>query len=133
MKDALTVAKPAEVLLFRRADKSGREWESSSFDYPRNTGTAKAVAVGDLDGDEKPDLVLSCEQANGDKSGVVWMKRTAAGWEGASVSGPAGIKFDRLELLDIDGDGDLDILTCEERHAGRGLGVIWYENRLSAP
>ena len=26
------------------------------------------------------------------------------------------------------GDGDLDVLTCEEREAGRGLGVFWYEN-----
>jgi hypothetical protein len=44
------------------------------------------------------------------------------------VSGPAGIKFDRIELCDIDGDGDLDVLTCEERHMKRGLGVFWYEN-----
>jgi len=41
------------------------------------------------------------------------------------VSGPEGIKYDRIELLDIDEDGDLDILTCEER---AGLGVIWFEN-----
>jgi hypothetical protein len=30
-----------------------------------------------------------------------------------------------MELVDLDGDGDLDVLTCEER---AGLGVIWYEN-----
>ena len=28
-------------------------------------------------------------------------------------------------LADLDGDGDLDVLTCEE--VGN-LGVIWYEN-----
>jgi hypothetical protein len=33
-----------------------------------------------------------------------------------------------LELVDLDGDSDLDILTCEEREGGRGLGIIWYEN-----
>jgi hypothetical protein len=26
---------------------------------------------------------------------------------------------------DVDGDGDLDILACEEE---TGLGVVWYEN-----
>lgn len=36
-----------------------------------------------------------------------------------------GEKFDRIELLDLDGDGDPDLLTCEERE---NLGVIWYEN-----
>ena len=35
-------------------------------------------------------------------------------------------------FFDLDDDGDLDIVTCEE-NAGpnsRGLGVIWYENPL---
>ena len=38
-----------------------------------------------------------------------------------------GVKFDRIETIDLDGDGDLDVLTCEERD---NLGVIWYENPL---
>jgi len=36
-----------------------------------------------------------------------------------------GIKFDLIQSLDLDQDGDLDIVTCEERN---NLGVIWYEN-----
>ncbi len=52
------------------------------------------------------------------------------GWELRELGGPEGIKFDRIELLDLDRDGDLDLMTCEERHAGRGLGVVWYENPL---
>ena len=31
---------------------------------------------------------------------------------------------DRMGAL-LDADGDLDVLTCEER---KNLGVIWYEN-----
>lgn len=46
------------------------------------------------------------------------------------LSGPVGIKYDRLELVDMDFDGDLDALTCEESEGGRGLGVIWYANPL---
>ena len=41
------------------------------------------------------------------------------------IAGPQGIKFDRIELLDLDLDGDLDVMTCEERE---NLGVVWYEN-----
>ena len=51
-----------------------------------------------------------------------------------------GIKHDKLMLDDLDGDGDLDIVTTEESgntglyFIDRGLGLIWYENPLlSAP
>lgn len=47
-----------------------------------------------------------------------------------SISGAHIAKYDRVELLDIDADGDLDILICEENYGANsiGLGVIWYEN-----
>ena len=32
---------------------------------------------------------------------------------------------DGVKLADVEGDGDLDVLTCEERDQ---LGIIWYEN-----
>lgn len=41
------------------------------------------------------------------------------------IGGPEGVKFDLIQLEDLDADGDLDLITCEERHQ---LGVIWYEN-----
>ena len=44
------------------------------------------------------------------------------------ISGAPGIKFDLVRLLDLDGDGDLDVLTNEEQEARTGLGVMWYEN-----
>ena len=51
-------------------------------------------------------------------------------WTWNDVSGLEGYKFDRIELLDLDGDGDLDVITCEENFGenSEGLGVIWYEN-----
>ena len=30
-----------------------------------------------------------------------------------------------MQLLDLDADGDLDVITCEEVD---NLGVVWYEN-----
>jgi len=49
-------------------------------------------------------------------------------WVPHEISGPRGIKFDRIELQDLDADGDLDVLSCEERDQKKGLGVFWYEN-----
>jgi hypothetical protein len=37
----------------------------------------------------------------------------------------AGKKFDLLQVMDVDHDGDLDVITCEERD---NLGLFWYEN-----
>lgn len=58
--------------------------------------------------------------------------RTDQPWQAHEISGPEGVRFDPVELLDRDGDGDLDVLTCEET---ANLGVVWYENpwRLRKP
>jgi hypothetical protein len=95
---------------------------------PPGCGTGKGVAVGDMDRDGRDDLVFTCENARGDLSGVRWLSHpsnSGVTWIDREISGPEGTKYDRVELLDLDADGDLDVLTCEERE---NLGVIWYEN-----
>lgn len=53
-------------------------------------------------------------------------------WDVFDVRGPEGIKFDLNLLLDVDADGDLDVINSEENDNARdgkaGLGVVWYEN-----
>ncbi|QDU53389.1 FG-GAP repeat domain-containing protein [Gimesia panareensis] len=133
LQDVLFVSRnPDEVHWYRRLDKSGQKWEHQVVPYPENTGGGKGVAVGDLDRDGQLDLVLSCEHAEPPKSGMFWMRGSRKGeqfhWEPREISGPKGIKYDRIELLDLDADGDLDVICCEERHQKRGLGLFWYEN-----
>lgn len=126
----VVVAVRAHGLIFHRR-KPGKAvaWESFPIAAAANTGGCKAVRAGDIDLDGKIDLVYSCEGAAGDKSGVVWLSYrkavTDAVWDAHEISGPPGVKYDLVELIDLDGDGDLDVLTSEERD---NLGVFWYEN-----
>ncbi len=99
-----------------------------TFNLPKSLQRMKAVRRGDIDLDgRKNDVVFTFEGANNGIPGVYWMsigkkENDNVVWD---VAGPKGVKFDRIELIDLDGDGDLDVLTCEERDQ---LGVIWYEN-----
>ena len=141
LRDVLVAQKPREILFHRRKDRKAADWETHAIAMPETAGTAKAVNVGDVDLDGRGDIVFSCEGASKGKSGVMWLGRQRRGgqaarqpragasvsgaWAAHDISGPEGVKYDLVELLDLDADGDLDVLTCEE---SANLGVIWYEN-----
>lgn len=112
---------PRSVLL---AYWAGRVRRTERILLPPNVGTPKAVRIADLDGDGTLDLVVSCENAENPRRGVFWMRRKGQRWHAQDISGPRGAKFDRLELLDLDEDGDLDVVTTEETR----LGLVWFEN-----
>lgn len=138
-REVLVAAKPRDVLVLvppRDRARAGGPWTEIRIGFPETFGTAKAVAAGDLDLDGRTDLVVTCEDAREGRSGVLWLRREDApgaqdgpgtSWSARDLGGSEGAKFDLAELIDLDGDGDLDVLTCEEAD---GLGVIWYENPL---
>jgi hypothetical protein len=132
--------------IFQKPRASGGRWElGATVPYPAWAGPrGKAAAVGDIDLDGNPDIVLSFEeegkvasipyeayQAQG-KYSVIWgsfqEKHNLAQVDFQKVSGLKGRKFDLVTLIDLDGDGDLDVLTNDENEEGDGLGVVWYEN-----
>ena len=99
---------------------------------PFGRPSAQDVKTVDVDLDGRRDLVFSYSHAEGALSGVVWMKRMDAGpnvldavWERREISHAPGTKYDNVELVDLDGDGDLDVVTTEQIEQ---LGLIWYEN-----
>jgi len=107
-----------------------RRARGRTLKMPANVGGGKAVALGDLNNDKLMDVVVSCESAGGKHGVFAFVHPSAMGarvpdWRFVDISGLEGTKFDRMELIDLDGDGDLDVLTCEEKE---NLGVIWYEN-----
>lgn len=138
-KDVVVAVSGGDLLYLRRemparqlrqaASPGAVRWSTFSIAMPDNVGGGKSVRVGDINLDGKVDLVVSCENARADRSGVVWMEYDRSPeqgpWQTHELSGPAGVKFDLVQLVDLDGDGDLDVITCEERD---NLGLIWYEN-----
>lgn len=124
--DVIAAIRPDKITIhYQPSAKSPPEepWEHDTLlPVPADYGTVKAVALADIEGDEIPEFVITCERADGKKCGVLFGTVFS---EYFPVTNSEGVKFDRIEMIDIDEDGDLDIVTCEER---TGLGVIWHEN-----
>ena len=116
-------------------------------DVKKNDYDIKGIACGNIDDNENIDLVMS---ASGYGHGIFALMNmeNRAGHQSlhlkvisdTNYNTQKGIKHDNLRLDDLDGDGDLDIITTDESgntglyFIDRGLGLIWYENPLmSAP
>lgn len=129
LRDFVAAVKDGDILFFQRQPGDTPKWETHTIPMPPNSGTGKGAEVGDIDLDGQADVVFSCEHSE-EKTGVAWLSwegsPTTGTWTAHEISGmKEGVKFDLLHLLDLDADGDLDAVTCEERH---NLGIIWYEN-----
>jgi len=123
--DVVTAVKPLDVMIFLRQPDGS--WKDQTIHLlADNLGDAKAVKAADLNADGRVDLLFSCEHADGAKVGVVWLEQQDdATWLQHPLGGPEGLKYDLMQVVDLDDDGDLDVITCEESDQ---LGVVWYEN-----
>ncbi len=138
LEDVVVPVHPNKIYWHERLDLTAEKWEERRIDFPSNVGKTKSVKVGDIDGDGHQDVVLSCSNSGDPLRGVVWLKNPGnpaqSNWSAFDISGAEGTKFDVTPLIDLDGDGDLDLITTEENDNGAGpaLGLVWYENP-SAP
>lgn len=96
------------------------------FDFANGYGTLKGVELADIDLDGTSDIIVAFE---GGKVGIGWLSFEDdpynGSWEWRDIHVSEGGKFDQVLLYDMDGDGDLDIITTEELVE---KGVFWYEN-----
>jgi len=122
------------IRIYERQDITGSIWKEQTIKIPALTGSAKSVEAGDLNNDGVPDLVISTETLGKERYGLLWLDgrkitdSKETDWQ--MISGFHIAKYDKVELIDIDKDGDLDVLICEENFGenSEGLGVVWYEN-----
>ncbi len=132
LQDAVVAVKDMKILFLKRLDNTGLKWQLHVISADFNAGNTRAVVVADVNNDKRKDLVFTTWNAKG-KHGVLWLEYTHMPedkeWTPHQISGTEkGIKYDRIEMLDLDLDGDLDLLTCEEHEVNGGMGVFWYEN-----
>ena len=105
------------------------KWKWHSIPNPFGLEHGKSVAVADFDRDGQPEIGVTLRSKPVDGPAVALMQCGgdvwSTPWKTHDIGGGKGSKFDLLEPIDIDSDGDLDLLTCEEVS---NLGVFWYEN-----
>ena len=110
----------AVTLDFRLGD-DGR-WSELRIENPPGVPFGKAVKRLGADA-----IVLSsntdANKGTNPKRPGMWIRNGNGPWE--VIDPTSAVKLDRIECIDLDGDGDLDVMTCEER---KNLGVIWFEN-----
>lgn len=126
-------SQPAGLVTLRQGPGG---WTEASVPLPAGVGEPKNVVIADMDLDGTPDIALSCEGAYDDLTGVcVLLQRAGGQWAPMDIAGPEGCKFDVITAVDVDGDGDTDIITTEEGDNGdyEALGVVWYENPVIGP
>ena len=129
-RDVAVAARPQLLLLYERLSADGYQWRERRIAMPENAGLGKGVAIETTHG--PTEIFVSSGPVKGRKRlsivRFVWTNpsqvMTAEPDLIDAPGGKAGTKFDRIELIDLDGDGDRDLLTCEERE---NLGVVWYE------
>jgi hypothetical protein len=95
-------------------------WSYTAVTPPSfNTPYVHGLGVGDIDGDDLPDLV--------ERTG--WWRQTAgATWErhafAFGMAPPNNWGGAQMQVFDVDGDGDSDVVTALAAHA---YGLSWFE------
>ncbi|KAA9341063.1 FG-GAP repeat domain-containing protein [Larkinella humicola] len=140
-QDVMVATKEDQIHFIQKLSADGLQWKTHKINYPKDIGRGKAVTVADVDGDNRKDLVISCEGAGETRSGVVYLRYRNSvfdpDWQRNEISGTVGRKYDLIPAIDLDGDGDLDVISTEENNNSQGgkpgLGIVWYENPVRSP
>jgi len=133
--DGLTdlIKASGKIRIFLCKNKKGPpQYERVEIDLPAQPSSVrvqpkpKGVAIFEMNGDPAyPEILIIPEF----EAQLWYLTRTGKGmWKNTLMRLPAPEsrkKMDNAFLVDLDGDGDLDIATTEENG---GWGVIWFEN-----
>lgn len=109
-----------------------------TFAAPLNLSTGamtSSVAVGDLNGDGKPDIVTANFDSNGNNGSVTifFQNASSPGTFAAGVSFPAGAQPQAVRIADVNGDGLPDLIVANRGPGGDGTGSAGVSVLLQDP
>ena len=104
------------VSVFRNTSTPGTVSLAARVDFPTGPGPAR-VACGDLDGDGKPDLAVTCIDGGNAVGNIVSVLRNTSSPGSASFAArvdltTAGSDPQGIAITDVDGDGKSDLVVA---------------------
>lgn len=119
-----------ELRVFLNPGANGEKWDFQAVDSPG--ADVRGVSAGDIDGDGDIDLAAAARLSNS----LYWFENVGDGWRRHAISTAVHLPT-RAHLVDLDRDGDLDLLVASgffSTEEPDGIdrctsGVIWFENR----
>lgn len=92
----------------------------------------RSFVVANFDKDPADEVAVLCTTTRFQMRRIVLLELAGGGSPKVIAPTPgywwSQTKYDVGHAVDMDGDGDLDLLTDEEVYGDDGLGVVWYEN-----
>jgi hypothetical protein len=125
---------PATLAVFL-GQPGGTFQPAVTFPLQTTGGPKSGIAIGDLNGDGIPDIVafsngIASFGNSGQKIDVMLGDGTGAFHETPAVPTTAATQGGGLTLVDVNGDGILDIVTCGSLFLGNGDGTAQSEQQF---
>ena len=104
------------------------------FVYTQTWGWSDvSIDVSDINGDSKPDIILTPAEADGGKYRVSWFESgdvVESVWEEHVIDKNVESVLHSLVASGFDNDGDIDVLTAEMHQSKNNGEIVLYKNSL---